>query len=298
MRLPVLSIALLLCSACRFGFDYPLGDGDALAPDNPDPDTPDAPIGAGADPCPVDLAGTVALYTFDDDMEATFADSQGNNPGDLVGGTAVDYRDGPQGCGKALSFDASKQIYGQIDNTADWDLPLGSVDFWVWPADNGVLGDVAGILSRDALGTVEGGHFTVYQWRHTTPDSIMARIQSLGDGLGNPLCSTEPLQFGRWNHVGVNFGPPRTELWVNGVKTDEIMQIPGFDGVEIIDCNTPTEQGIDGNSNPWTVGVSTGLSIDGGTDGYFRPLTDGAIDHLRISNVRRNFAVMTTAARD
>ena len=303
MRFPVLAISLaislFLGGGCRLGFDVPAADEDALPANNLDEDTLDAlPDISAVGPCPVDKPGTVALYTFDDDVGEVISDRASQNPGDVVNGTAADYIAGPGGCGRAISFDAASQIYGQIPNSDAWELTEGSIDLWVWPVDDGVLPIMAGIVSRDATGVTEGGHFTIYQWHHTDPDSIVVRIQSEGFNLGYTMCSTEPLQFGRWNHVGVNFGPPRAELWINGVYTEDPVQILDYDGVTPIDCNVVATQGIDGNSNPWTLGVSQGQSADSVSGGYFRPLAGGALDHLRISDTRRDFAAMNTAARD
>ena len=88
------------------------------------------------------------------------------------------------------------------------------------------------------------------------------------------VITAEPLAIGRWSHFGVNFGPPGLELWVNG-------RAVGFSSYA---------NGLRGNQNPWTVGVSNDSSVEGTGQPLWKPLRDADIDHLRISNRRLDFS--------
>lgn len=94
---------------------------------------------------------------------------------------------------------------------------------------------------------------------------------------------------GRWTHIGINFGPPGAELWIDGVMATNTARLDTENGP--VDCNQRDSQGIDGNSNPWGFGVDTTVSANGTVEPVDRPFAGGAIDHLRISGTQRDFSV-------
>jgi len=59
-------------------------------------------------------------------------------------------------------------------------------------------------------------------------------------------------------------------------------------------CSQELSGGIDGNDNPWTVGIGSWSSMEGGLDSLNAPLVGGAVDELRISAVRRDFSTLAT----
>lgn len=300
MRCTSVAFALVMCGACRLGFELPGAAQDASALDSRALGDSGATIDSAdslALPCPPADGQTLALYTFDTDVGASIIDSTGVHDGTTVdGSTPPAYRSGPPGCGQALSIASGNEITAQVPHSDAWNLAEGSVDLWVWPAGDGVIPDYAGIVSRDANGTDEGGHFAIYQWAFAAPDRFAVRIQGMNDPQGTYLCSDDEILYDRWNHIGVNFGPPQAELWINGVLATVQDQIAD-DQNRIYDCNQATARGIEGNTNPWSFGIDTGISGNGELRPLQNPLIDGAIDHVRISSERRDFRMLSTALR-
>lgn len=101
------------------------------------------------------------------------------------------------------------------------------------------------------------------------------------------------MSAGDWHHLGVNFGPPGVELWIDGVLqtgTGEVINIEPPRGPTANPCTGMSSDGIAGNDIPWFFGVNNGFSSPGTTDdlrSYFR---GGSFDHIRISRARRDFS--------
>jgi hypothetical protein len=252
------------------GADLPPAD-DASPPDL----TPDAsaPCVSQADP------STVALYTFEG-SGAAVSDLTGQHPGTLVG-SAWSRGPGPAGCGEALVFPSSSVAadYVSIPDASAWDLTLGSVDFWV--RIDSAASSVRGIVSRDANGHVKPGHLSFLQ---LCDGGIAVRLQHTANDR-DVQCSA-PLSLGVWHHVGANFGAGGLTLQVDGVlatRTDTINSC----GLKL-QCGTSTSLGIDGNDNPWVLGVSSQKSAEGSATPTTNPF-HGAIDSFRISSKRRSF---------
>jgi len=237
--------------------------------------------------CPGPVAeteGVVALYTFDQDQgRAQVADVVGNHNGSVQLGLAATV-DGPDGCDRAFSFGSDDQ-YIVIDDSPDWDLEVGSVDLWLWlPAE---LANNIGVFSRDLDQRQAPGHISFFV---DIEGRAVLRVQPQDDELENSndavACSAAALPLEQWVHLGINFGPPAVELFVDG-------QLATGEGPDAIiggwDCGQPGEYGIAGNDLPWVVGRSTFRSLEVlGTLEF--PASGGAIDHLRISSERRDFS--------
>lgn len=293
------ALALALCSACRFGFEAQVAGDAAAVP----PLTDDGGLG-GADSgafdsataglaCPSVDGDTVALYPFDGDTDVAITDAAGAHPGRLTGASATRLVPGPAGCGVGLEFPADDMVYVEIDNSPDFDLPVGALDVWVRPAPpEQVRTPYVAIVGRDAIGTQENGHFTLMQWDFGGEYYLVAKIQMLGEvGEGLFLCADQPLVPGEWTHVGINLGGPQTQMFINGVlavNTESHLNITG----QTFQCNGDNPRGIDGNSNPWGLGVDSGRSSDGALNNLQWPFSGGAIDHVRLSRERRDFAAM------
>jgi len=252
--------------------DAPLPDAmppDLSAPDGPVPDA-GPPCVASADP------DTLLLYTFSG-TGTQVTDATGKHHGTLVGSAARGL--GAPGCGTAAVFPNSASDYIEVPDSPDWDLPQGSVDLWV-RVDTPTPVAVRGIVSRDADQIAKPGHFSIYQ----LPDGgIAVRLQRTTN-LGAVRCSP-PLTLGAWHHVGVNFGAGGLQLFVDGapgLRTDSVKA-----GL-ILQCGTSTEQGIEGNDNPWVLGTSSHQSAEGSATPTSYPF-DGAIDSFRVSKIRRAF---------
>ncbi len=216
--------------------------------------------------CPAELlAGSVAHYHFDDDpsVAAELRDALGAHPGSIVGGN-ITRIEGPTGCGTAWLFNGDSYVV--LPASPDWQQREGSVDFWYRPTDQMNEGNV-GILSRDAGGTGRPGHTQINQ---NTREQILLRIQSAGSetNIISPMSYTP----GTWIHIGINYGPPSAEFYIDGTLVD-----------------TGIAEGLDGNENPWVIGAGSYMS----NEGQATPVTDflvgGAIDELRMSAQRRDF---------
>ncbi len=241
---------------------------------------PSGGAGAGVDggfACtqPVDRA-TLALYYFQGNLD----DATGKHPTSLNADASVEYVQAPEGCGTGLALHSDYRV--RIDHSPDWDLETGSIDFWFLPAHTPTR-DPDGILSRDSIEEPSQGHLTFY---HAGSGSgrIVVRMQDGGDLF---VCSDATLEASRWVHIGLNFGPPRVELYIDGVRQGYTGSVPFYN--DQVSCSITGTHGISGNINPWILGASADSAVAGG-DGPLRgAIEGGAINALRISSQRRPF---------
>jgi hypothetical protein len=238
---------------------------------------------AGAMPSPCALGAgepaPLARYDFEDPEGATsLLDAQALQDALLIDGTFTSTA-GPEGCGRALSFDESS-VFAVISNLSAWDLEAGSIDFWFRVPD--VVENAYGILGRDHVGTDLPGHLSVWL---TADRTVTLRLQ--GASVLATQCSEDPLPLGQWVHVGFNFGAPGSELWVDG----KLALRTGDPRIETVvpECGGSTPDGIAGNEQPWVLGFDTSRSGDA-LDGLLQHFDGGALDALQISAVRRNFS--------
>ena len=223
--------------------------------------TVDAGVGCGET-----LPGTVAVWDFEE-LGAGVRDSTGAHPGQIVDGPVTSVA-GPPGCGRAIGFAGT--AYVLVPDAPAWQLPVGSVDFWF--RATACAESEAGVLTRDAEFTMRPGHFRVF-WRDDC--RLAVRAQNMSDETGGvELATLAPLPLGAWHHVGVNFGAPGLELVLGGASQ-------GF---------APLGWGIDGNENPWTMGISNDKSAEGSHLPVWKPLRDAGLDRVRITNRRQSFA--------
>jgi hypothetical protein len=263
-------------SCGRIGFELQPGDPDAAASAIDAAEVIDLRLSCERGAENLD----VALYDFDDDLAGVIVDALGNNSGTTVGN--VVYVDGPvSACGRAIQFSASTQGYGLIADSPAWQLADGSVDFWFRASS--YPPDLAGMLSRDAGGTSTPGHLGIFL-DSTGRVGFRLQEQDAVQTFGGGVCSEAgAVVLGEWNHLGINFGSDGTELWLNGSVVDE----PG--NLDTVLCQTGNAIGINGNANPWTIGINSGTSEDGMALPVIQPF-EGAMDHLRISSSPRKFS--------
>jgi len=238
--------------------------------------------GAGAPPCVPDdpvAVDAIAQYRFEDDPGSVeIADSAGALSAAVTGGPSA-FVPGPDGCGSAFFFgDGTTQIV--VPDSPLWDLDSGSIAFWFRVPD-APLGPY-GLLSRDQNGTDQPGHHAYWL---AADGTVVTRLQA--EPMHATRCSAEPLGAGQWVHVGFNFGPPGTELFVDGRLASRL----GAPGVPTIvpDCGADTPGGIAGNDLPWRLGYDS-TRADASGAGVLYHFSNGAIDELVISRTRRNFA--------
>lgn len=226
--------------------------------------------------------GVVALYTFDDDEgRARVTDSVGDHDGAVQQGLVTTVS-GPDGCNRAFSFGDDQ--YFVIDDSPEWDMDTGSIDLWLWLP---LQLDHIGVFSRDLLNRHQPGHISLFV---DSEGRGMIRVQpqdSASDDLTDAvLCTAVPIPREQWVHLGINFGPPALELYVDG-------SLAQFEGPTSISdewaCGQAGSYGITGNDLPWVVGRTTFRSKEVLELLEF-PATGSAIDSLRISNTRRAFA--------
>lgn len=228
--------------------------------------------------------GVIALYTFDQDQGRTqAADVVGNHNGSVQLGLVATVA-GPGACARAFSFGPENR-YIVIDDSPDWDLEAGSVDLWFrLPAE---LVDNIGVFSRDLDQRQAPGHVSLFV---DIEGRAVLRVQPQDADFDNTndavSCSAAALPRERWVHFGINFGLPAVELYVDGALAVGEGTHAVADGWA---CAQPGDYGIAGNDLPWVVGRSTFRSGDVLETLEF-PASGCAIDHLRISSERRDFA--------
>lgn len=269
------------------------GMGDALA--DAAADTADARLDA-QDPAKCGGAGvdvdTLMLLTFDSFNGSQILDEVGQHPAILNGGP-VQTVPGPSGCGQALFIPAADSggIYGAIAPSADWQLPAGSIDFWVRFDPPASSENTRGVLGRDAAGQQKPGHLLIMR---VCNGSLVVRLQSSDQSFVR--CSP-PLPDNTWLRIGINFGPPTgLQLFIDQVEQDYLQDVsyssssdyPGCGA--IIACGMTGDAGITGNDNPWVIGAYDAVSTEGSAEPVSWHL-GGAIDHLRISSAQRDYSL-------
>jgi hypothetical protein len=141
-------------------------------------------------------------------------------------------------------------------------------------------GTEQGLLSRDAEGRTDAGHFGLF---YIETGGLVARLQV---NQNHFICAEGPLPTGEWIHVGINLGT-EVELWIDGQQSTYTGTIP-WKATDVT-CETGVSGSIQGNNNPWVIGAHSEESSEGSAtpvDGHF----PGTLDEIRISNVRRDFS--------
>lgn len=250
------ALALLFAGCGRIGFDGVTdASGDAAVPDTFMP----------VAPCPGVLPGTLALYPFENGA----ADASGAHPAMFAGTPGTS--EGPRECDTAIAFEGDAADYVAIPDAPAWDLAIGSVSLWLRMRGTGEQG----IIGRDALGANDGHIGLLID----SGGRMGLRVQR--GGLDSVVCSNGVLPLNQWMHVVVRFGPPAIELEIDGVVQTGTGTLSIFGS----GCGTAAPWGIDGNDNPWAIGVNTGRSGEGDLIGVDLPLI-GDVDHVRISSSR------------
>jgi hypothetical protein len=242
-------------------------------------DAPGLDDASGAEEaCPGDVVvdgNTIALYDFENVVGTAVPDRTGRHTGELRGGSAV-LEPGPGGCGSGLQIRNNLYVYVAPD--AAWQLGEGSVDFWV-KLPSTLPGTTMAVISRDAHFTTNGD-FTVYV---TSDGMIVGRLQR--PEATAVRCSTRLAQPGKWTRVGFNFGAQGTALYVDGELGTGTRYLDFITGP----CDTDVVGGLTGNDYEFVVGASLDRADDASTSGLTFFLAGGAVDDVRISNIRRTY---------
>ena len=137
---------------------------------------------------------------------------------------------------------------------------------------------------RDRLGAGPG-HLGIL----SVDDKAIA-VRHQGANQIASICSQLPLGLDGWHHIGVNFGGGKPlALYVDGVEQLPSATVVVADVVSLPCDDVLDYQGGFNNDLPWVVGAST-MGRAEPPSGPLRLPLGGAIDNLRISNVRRDFS--------
>jgi len=222
-------------------------------------------------PCGDSLAGTLALWTFDDPTDLG-QEAGGRFPGTVLGSPGTG--DGPSGCGGALALPGRVDDLLLVPDDPAWDLTEGSVDLWLRAERCGSdprwdTGDEAmGILSR-ASRSPRRGHVTV-GWTPACQVVVRARV---GEDASPAGYRSPSLPEEEWHHLGLSFAPDLgLVFWLNG---ERVAWVGG-------------DVGLAGNDEPWVVGASAERSAAGESAPRVDPF-QGRVDHLRITDRPQDF---------
>ena len=208
------------------------------------------------------LAGALARYDFEGlplNGAGVVTDSVGTHHGSLVGGD-IELVPGPDGCGQALRFTESNAAsYIEIPDHADFVLQAGSIDLWY--RHDAREARLSGIVSRAEL---DSSPF----FELVTPPRPTVAFVFNGDVVYEVESDTLPE---RWVHIGLNFGPPALELYLDG----ELLRRS--------EAGSP-DLSRDSAQSAWRFGVSPRAA------GELVPLRSAAIDGVRFSRERRDFS--------
>lgn len=245
--------------------------------------------------CPSEVGDdVVAHYRFEDPGDL-WVDSVGGYNAELVSGGAQSVP-GPRGCGDALGVGG--EMAARVPDANVFDLPVGSIDFWVRATD---MDDTVPILSRDAQGAATE-HLTIFLSSVTDgggdPSARHLVVRHQSEGTAAAVCSEDPLPGGEWVHVAYNFGPPRMELFIDGVLQESEAE-PSVPGGGIPACDGRTnDPDLAGDPPPFVGGLQTALPWFIAASAQSQGKADqtptafmagGALDEIRISAVRRDF---------
>jgi Ca2+-binding RTX toxin-like protein len=137
--------------------------------------------------------------------------------------------------GRTTDFDGVDD-YMVIPNDPAWQLANGTVQVWFRVEDNDRDGTVADegvqtLIARDASGTNAGDFYVDIEG-----DDIKVSISGPNGGA---ITAADVLSADTWHQINVTFGANGLEIWLDGTMV----------------ANDPAiTQGMDANTNPWTVG--------------------------------------------
>ena len=202
MRFLGLTVALLLVSSCRYGFDYPSASEDAatstsdgsdgaVADDGATTGGPDASAQLFCDPDNTDL---VACYRFEDTTEDR------SSAGNHLNATGTTFVTGHTG--QALYTDGGSSVSAPED--ASMQVANLTIEMWVRPDALPVPGGArVGLFDKES-------QYSIFLYENDV-------VRCGGGGL-TPL--TYPLPLGAWTHLACTNDGQDLSIWVNGQKID------------------------------------------------------------------------------
>lgn len=271
------------------GFDAGFDAGEDSDAGPADSQAPDADVDAGlpdlGNNCPPPNPDTLALFEFNTTMTTSVADTTGTHSGSVYSNFAngnITYIAGPPGCGTAAAGFERGEAHVEVADHPDWQLSTGAIEFWMF-LESGQSGG-EGILGRDELNN-DSGHFSVFLG---CAGELVIRFQD--PILSVFRCSNGPVDVNRWQHVGINFGSPDLDAFVDGIPLTGTQTVAyGRGCANVGTCSTGVwTDGISGNSLRLIIGASKFRVPDSipNVEDYFR----GAVDHVAIHRRRQLFA--------
>lgn len=178
---------------------------------------------------------------------------------------------------------------------AVFDLLAGSVDLWLLVPE--ITGTVP-LLSRDALGKASE-HMTFFLSSVSDADTVTSTrhlvIRHQRMGAGAAVCSEDPLPAGAWVHLAYSFGPPGMELYIDGVRQDstDAHRTPRWDPCMRREKQRRWAGAVRGGLEtemPWFIAATAQGEPEGPSQTPSAFMDGEALDEIRISAVRRDFA--------
>jgi hypothetical protein len=213
---------------------------------------------------------TIALYAFNGNLsDSSSLHLDAMDPNGALGFINT----GP--CGQALHIPRTGGDWATVGSNAAFEVTSGAVDFWVQfeelPSNRAF-----GVLSRNAGGSGDL-HLML-----ACDGTLVAEITG-GGGEHFALCSNTAVSANSWHYVGINFGPPGHELWVDGQRASRGGSVGLFDQ----GCHTNVQCGTASTLVPSMASWVFGAFDNAGSIGDAAKGAD--LDELRISHARRSF---------
>lgn len=263
-------------------------DGQLVRPDAGGADAAGDASPAEADAARTDAGSAGCVDLSDPDLlahygfEHTLDEGTGLGPSGTTSRGDPAFTAGPDGCGAALHFPPSElPSYGLVEDHEAWDQ-VRSVDLWVRIESLPSEGSALGILVRDEMGTAEPGHFAllIEEGGH-----LVLRVQPEGSMEINPggyVCSPV-VPLGEWIHVGVNAGDGLLELFVDGTRVNEAVELSSY----FYGARCPQDPSF--SSPPLTNSLDWVLGANSWDTSVRDHLVAGAIDELRFRKRRIDY---------
>lgn len=274
----VLAVITTPWAGCKLKSDAVPGDAGGVIDAPVDLDAaPDAPPDGQSDVGCSGVDNDVVMYLTMNKANVTiWPDVVGDHDARTAPGTTGSLEPPIPDCGRA--YEARTNVTMTVTDSPDFDLTEGSLDFWALVPPPGVE---RGIVSRDASGQALPGHLDV---RFDDLDRVVVRMQD-DTAVSTYRCSTAQAE-GTWVFIGINFGPPDLELFVDGTLAQEAT---ANHNLVAQTCNAEVfTLGIAGNDNPWALSHSIINSAEGAATPAENALATG-IDEFRLSRVRRSY---------
>lgn len=202
-------------------------------------------------------ASPLVLLNFEDGASGTAADDSGNGNTGLYQSGAAAGGSGWDGSGTAVALNGSND-YVEIADDPAFQLSEGTVSIR-FNADT--LATAQTLISRDSSGFDGGGHIEVSV---LAGGSLYVRMQDTADNY-EITTATGLVSVDTWHHVALTFGADGMRLYL--------------DGVEI--ASDSYTGGIDGNTEPFTLGASQSISDDNVANALTR-FFDGELDEFAV----------------